>query len=493
MQKLFSLFSNPSSLIPNPSCLFPNPSFLFPLAYFLIPLLLLSGCIDPDVLVDDVSYYWDKSRCDLRVGILSDTHLDPPYSDKIFRKALSYFAEREVDAIVIAGDVTQDGSLVQRRGFRKIWDNVFPDGRRRDGGSVALVVVTGESDNEKVYEELTGRPYASVFSQDVKGYAFIGQHWEDAAFKRLPAFLQGAGGKGLDPAKPLFYLQHAHLRDTCYGTDAAGDSDCGDSAKALAAYPNAVAFSGHSHYPLTDERSIWQGAFTSVGAASLRYSCIYSSANCEDAWSTGKDAARRNAEKAMPMLTPDLGTRQGLLVRVYADRIVYRRRDFLSDQSLGADWVQPLVKTAGKRPYAFAEHAKRFRAPQFAADAKLTFAAVQAKNRGGKDVPAVLKPCVRVDIPPVVPNPQGRVFIYDLSVSSASGETVERRVTAKGFNRSLEHADAKAVTPCVLALDSLPKGPLKFRVTPVNSFGAAGLPIRGTFVVNSSACGAERK
>ena len=45
--------------------------------------------------------------------------------------------------------------------------------------------------------------------------------------------------------------------------------DKGIATKTLSNYPNAIAFSGHSHYSLTDERSIWQGAFTSIGQSSL--------------------------------------------------------------------------------------------------------------------------------------------------------------------------------------------------------------------------------
>ena len=42
--------------------------------------------------------------------------------------------------------------------------------------------------------------------------------------------------------------------------------------KILKKYPQVVDFSGHSHYPLNDPRSIWQGKFTAIGTGAIYYS-----------------------------------------------------------------------------------------------------------------------------------------------------------------------------------------------------------------------------
>ena len=63
----------------------------------------------------------------------------------------------------------------------------------------------------------------------------------------------------------------------------------------LSAYPNAVAFSGHSHWTLNDERSIWQGAFTAVSVPSL--SCT----GVMDGYENGADVRNGKTTLAMPM------------------------------------------------------------------------------------------------------------------------------------------------------------------------------------------------
>ena len=36
-------------------------------------------------------------------------------------------------------------------------------------------------------------------------------------------------------------------------------------------YPNVVDFAGHTHMPMTDQRSIWQGEFTALQTGSMAY------------------------------------------------------------------------------------------------------------------------------------------------------------------------------------------------------------------------------
>ena len=72
-----------------------------------------------------------------------------------------------------------------------------------------------------------------------------------------------------DPAKPIFVFQHEPPKSTVVGS--AGGN--GDTALdfILSKYPQVINFSGHSHRPLTDMRSIWQGEYTALGTGSLAY------------------------------------------------------------------------------------------------------------------------------------------------------------------------------------------------------------------------------
>ncbi|MBR2330315.1 MAG: metallophosphoesterase, partial [Clostridia bacterium] len=67
--------------------------------------------------------------------------------------------------------------------------------------------------------------------------------------------------------KPIFVFQHVHVKDTV-GSSSNGD---GYLRELLDQYPNVVDFSGHTHKPVPDPRSIWQETFTAINTGSLAY------------------------------------------------------------------------------------------------------------------------------------------------------------------------------------------------------------------------------
>ncbi|MCQ2461930.1 MAG: metallophosphoesterase [Clostridia bacterium] len=73
------------------------------------------------------------------------------------------------------------------------------------------------------------------------------------------------------PEKPVFVLQHEHIRDTVYGSytlDGRGEIYFTDIIKK---YPNVFHISGHSHYPASDPRVLRQGDFTALNVGGLSY------------------------------------------------------------------------------------------------------------------------------------------------------------------------------------------------------------------------------
>ncbi len=76
-----------------------------------------------------------------------------------------------------------------------------------------------------------------------------------------------------DPDKPIFVSHHEHVLNTVYGSreDLGERWGTPEFYDILAKYPQVVDFSGHSHYPLNDPRSIWQGDFTALGTSTLYY------------------------------------------------------------------------------------------------------------------------------------------------------------------------------------------------------------------------------
>ena len=474
----------------------------------------------------------------LRFGVLSDIHILRIGADEkisgggnnlTFKHALEWFRSQDVDAVVIAGDMADKGMDENLMAVADAWYSVFPDDKHPDGRRVEKVFVTGNHDwygytyrdaAAKKYPDKTERAkhilqkdmagwwkkafhedYSPIYAKQIKGYKFIGTHWDMGgfggetgkkvyAFERVRDFL-AKEGKSLDSSLPFFYVQHPHLKDTCYGAWAWGH-DKGVATATLSAYPNAIAFSGHSHYSLTDERSIWQGAFTSVGTGSLRYTTMpfdelppvgYENTNAP----SGKDKWRRDAVKLMEGIGGG-DCRNGMLWSVYDDCITVKRREFLSDLDLGEDWVIPLP-AAESRPFAFAEHAKRLRAPEFPAGAALSVTAANVKNRGGKSkdgkevVPAETKPGFKVVAPPVVPDAKARLFALEFVAKTADSQSQTKRVLAEGFNHSLNHKKAKVRQVCYFRKDELGAGDVTFTVTPMNCFGARGKPLTATFKV----------
>ncbi|MCI6402363.1 MAG: hypothetical protein SPF51_01370 [Candidatus Fimivicinus sp.] len=71
-----------------------------------------------------------------------------------------------------------------------------------------------------------------------------------------------------DPEKPIFVFGHCYLQDTCYGSFQVKRWEIykheyhwttNNLCHILNRFPQAVFFSGHTHFPVADERSIWQG------------------------------------------------------------------------------------------------------------------------------------------------------------------------------------------------------------------------------------------
>ena len=467
----------------------------------------------------------------LKFGVVSDIHITKVGADEkmenwgnnlTFKHTLEWFRDQNVDAVMIAGDMADNGMVEQLEAVAQAWYAVFPGDRYPDGRPIEKVFVLGNHDYHgylygdhaaKLYPDMAEREkhvlrsdfatrwrrifnedYSRFYCKTIKGYAFLGQHWDDGKGMEtkygscdfgaeLKAFLDEKG-RTLDPSLPFFYVQHPHPKDTCYGPWAWGH-DSGKVTKVLTQYPNAIAFSGHSHYTLTDERSIWQGAFTSVGTSSLRYTGMFYDefppAGLENTTTEVKNAWKYNAVKMMGGFSTG-DCRQGMLWSVYDDCIVVKRREFLSDLDVGDDWVLPLP-AAESKPFAFAERAKKFSAPSFPSGAKIVVSSVKAKNRGGKSkdgkesIPAVEKDSFKVVVPAAVADKNARLYTLEFVAESKDGSTKKKLVVPEGFNHAPGHKKAGAPSFCIFARDELASSKVRFSVTPINCFGARGTPL----------------
>lgn len=422
----------------------------------------------------------------IRFGLISDVHVSMKDVDgkwandtRKFVHALKWFRERGVDAVVNAGDLANYGMVEEMQAMADAWDEVFPGGKTTDGRDVARIFVTGNHDFEgsiysggfaknlypdeaersaRVYfpnrkrqwERIFREPYEPIFSKCVKGYTFIGQHWDPPSWKGSGVFglvkpwLERNGAALAAEDRPFFYVQHAVLGHTCNGANAWGQ-DVGIATSVLSGYPNAIAFSGHSHYTLTDESSIWQGGFTAVNASSM--------------WYTGKPNVG-NPDSPRPKMH---GISQGALVEVYDDRVVIVRRQFLPDETLGDDWVVPLPVSA-HRPFAPEARLASSHAPQFAEDA-----VVKAKLKSGT---------LRVSFPQALASAGARPYKYVVRVEAKEGGEQSREILDPSFNLPPSQMRCSGAVEVSFKGRFLPEGSsYRVKVVPSGSLGNLGQAI----------------
>jgi|GEM_PF-6053420 len=329
----------------------------------------------------------------LRVGIISDVHigftghLDPHYcggtqpgsQDLWWEYTLRWYAARGVDVIAVPGDMTNacdysvpkwsaEYSYDEMRRFNDIFRKVF------DGTDTELVTIYGNHDqfvqkwetmnggDKNPWQEIFGEPYEHVFCKKVHGISFIGAHWgyegEAKALIRQEATA--------NPEQPVFYLQHGAIKNTIPGSDPNRFGEVFDEGlENVRDFSNVIALTGHTHCPITDERSIWQSKdpqkakCTSIACSTLNYGC--------------PDGGFVRGE--------NLWTKHGLYLTVTGEKIHVERLSFwtehmlelaeekchiqnlsLSSVSAGDDWDFTLN---GEKVYDAAERAQRSIAPEF--------------------------------------------------------------------------------------------------------------------------------
>ena len=467
-----------------------------------------------------------ETKPNLVFGVVSDLHvrlspdatsLVPSYNVDTFEKALRWYDAQGIDALVVAGDMADSGLVRELKAVADAWFGVFPGDKAADGRHVERLFVFGnhdalgmimarakrvfpdkeerrretmEGDPQKAWRDCFGEDFAPYYSRTVKGYRFFCSHWEPGVHHDAKGETASAGCVAAfagemakcDPGKPFFYVQHPHPGRTLYVNGGWGHDD-GSAVSLLSRFPQAIAFSGHSHEPVTDERALWRGAFTSIGTGSLRYLSAshhvwsldepvgYENGVCQ---APKRNASTFDAPKMMPSELSRNDIRVGLLVSVYDDRVVVKRREFLSGLDLGEDWVLPIPA----RPMSFEERAKASPPPQFPEGATLAAKVVKAMTRGVKDPPVepVEKPALRLDFPAATQG--GHAIEYEIAVEGDEGKRFSTRICAIGGLYPPGHPKSAQPERAIIALDRLPAGAKTAIVTPLDSFGNRGRSLK---------------
>lgn len=249
-------------------------------------------------------------------AVISDIHFGNTKGEgpmvKVPRTLKALTSKAALDALIVVGDLTDGGQAGQYDQFVQ----VFTDESNFINPVDTMLFMVGNHDTyhgnivnypAKLRPFNKGNDYPYDQYLIIKGYPFItisqrnsGSNADGTDEKdgytsypkevrdRLEAWLKQAAAEC--PGKPIFVFTHVPPTYTCYSSWP-GEGYREGTMWAFPAlnpilnkYPQAVVFGGHSHYPLSDPRSIHQGVdpnssknnyFTGIGTGSVTYSEIH--------------------------------------------------------------------------------------------------------------------------------------------------------------------------------------------------------------------------
>ena len=333
-----------------------------------------------------------KTKPDLRIAVMSDVHIgftghiNPNYyglsqpgdQDKWWEYALRWFKNKGVDVVVVPGDIANacaygrtditsaDCAAEEMIRCNRIFNRVF------EGEDTQFVCVYGNHDakvqpwetynggDKTPWQDAFGVPYEPVFTKTVKGYSFIGVHWGQEANAKDAV----AEAVKRTPDKPVFYIQHGELKNTTCDTYGRCQNG-GAGIENIAEYENVIAMFGHTHWPITDERTIWQSADPAAPKCTVLSCSTMNYADYKDGLVQGEN----------------LETKHALYITVTGKEINVERLSFWTDEMLalakgekteqtmhactrsaGDDWHFTL---GGEKAMDFERRAARSKAPEF--------------------------------------------------------------------------------------------------------------------------------
>ncbi len=216
-----------------------------------------------------------------RMIVMSDIHVKEN-KDCVelarLRKGLDFaynYAEnsnyKKIDAFVAVGDFANSGREQEMLNFKEVLDE-----KLKPETDVTLFMASheyhgeGEDAAKEKLQRIFGMHYHS--HKVINGFHLVGAsctngcHFYDSEQEFVAKALKEAAADSLE--KPVFFFQHPHVTDTVYGSIYWGEDEL---YEILSNYPQLITFSGHSHCPINDPRSVHQEYFTSFGTGSLSY------------------------------------------------------------------------------------------------------------------------------------------------------------------------------------------------------------------------------
>ncbi len=253
-----------------------------------------------DLLLKPVDF--DEDNIVTSFGAISDIHINGDatgYNCNKYTNALQLLKKHaggKLDAVTIAGDFSAsayDSSI--GTAFKQITDAQL-------GEDANVFFVSGNHDAQEDQWSTLAQFYADLAKYTandlpssqhdrgnrhmvINGYHYIGVNMMDYWNASEAMFVQQdlawldaelAAARADKPGQPIFVYVHAGVHGTTYGSDLYTGKHWGSKLiySHLENYPEVVTFSGHVHFPLADERTIYQKDFTSLNCGSVQYMAI---------------------------------------------------------------------------------------------------------------------------------------------------------------------------------------------------------------------------
>ena len=310
----------------------------------------------------------NKDKPLLRIGIVSDTQTYDVFEDwgmSNLAKAFKLLAAKQPEVILMPGDLADMGNLP---GAYTLYNELCAAFFGSD--QPIQIACAGNHDMWATSPDCTRESLRQAFCRGlnipednpwhtvIKGFDFIcitedlQNDYSDELIAKVEKELLAAVER--DPEKPVFVISHYPPYDTMSGSH--GNSGKKNLRELFDRFKQVVSISGHTHYPLEDERSIWQKEFTAFTTSTLSYGCV-------------EERPFNSCNTILPFAREVV---QALYMELYADRLEIHRYNVEDQRELkpGQLWRVNLPYSPEEAIYT-PERALKRTAPFFAAEASL--------------------------------------------------------------------------------------------------------------------------
>ena len=216
----------------------------------------------------------------IRLAVCSDTHISNTTDvravrlgklfDSAYRYADAHPTYQTLDAVLMAGDITDTGWDYEYKALNTIIEkHIRPDtqliatmGNHEWLGGGPDVFLACMSDTLDPHVVINGFHIIGISPRNTNYYPAEQVRWLK---KELQAAAEDA------PGMPIFTFRHHHIQNTVYVSRSWYTPDSAMLRKVYGTYPQVIDFSGDSHGPMNNPLSIWQEEYTLLNTGTLYY------------------------------------------------------------------------------------------------------------------------------------------------------------------------------------------------------------------------------